>query len=253
MRLEGKVAIISGSGGSIGGVTARGFAREGARVLVTDINVKGGKETVRAIKDNGGEAVFVKADIAKVAGTEKIVKTAIDAFDRVDILFNNAGVELIKPLHEYTEEDYDKVVDVHLKGSFFCIRYVLPYMMKQGGGSIINMGSIAGLVGWTRSSAYNAAKGAIVNLTRHVALDYASCNIRCNCVCPGAVATEMLKRQMKIEPIMMKKLIELQPLGRAGEPEEIASLGVFLASDESKFITGVSIPIDGGFMAGKMP
>ena len=251
MRLRDRVAIITGSGGSIGGVTARRFAREGAKVVVTDINVEGGQGTVKDIKDNGGEAVFVEADISKVVECEKIIRSAVDVFGRVDVLFNNAGLDLTKSMHEYIEEDYDKMVDVHLKGSFFCIRYVLPEMMKQGGGSIINMGSIAALSGFMKSAAYCAAKGALVNLTRYVALEYAPYNIRCNCICPGVVATEMMKRFTEQFPDLAQRSIANHPMGRLAKPEEIADAVVFLASDESTFITGVSLSVDGGYMAGK--
>lgn len=251
MRLKDKVAVITGSGGAIGGVTAKKFAKEGAKVVVTDINVKGGEATVKDIKDSGGEALFVEANIREVAGCEKIIRSAVDAFGRVNVLFNNAGFEQFKSMHEYDEEDYDSVVDVHLKGSFFCTRYVLPEMMKQGGGSIINMGSTASLSGFIMLPTYCAAKGALVNLTRYIALEYAPYNIRCNCICPGAVATEMMKRYMEEYPDMAQKSINNHPMGRMAEPEEVANAVLFLASDESSYITGASLPVDGGYLAGK--
>lgn len=251
MRLQNKIAVITGSGGAIGSVTAKRFAREGAKVVITDINVEGGQKTVKDIQAGGGEAIFIEADITKVSECQKMIRMTVDTFGRVDVLFNNAGIELFKPMHEYTEEDYDRVVDVSLKGSFFCIRYVLPEMMKNGGGSIINMGSVAGLTGHIKIPSYCAAKGALVNLTRYVALDYARYHIRCNCLCPGVVATEMMKRTIEIDPDLVKKIIDQHPMGRAAEPEEIANAAVFLASDESAFITGISLPVDGGYLAGK--
>jgi len=251
MRLKDKVAIISGAGGTIGRATTEKFAREGAKILATDINVQAGEETVKAIKDRGGEASFVGGDISKVPEIKKIIDAAVDTFGRIDILFNNAGNELVKSIHEYTEEEYDSIMDVHLKGGFFCIRYVIPEMLKQNGGSIINMGSILGLSGWLKTPTYCAAKGALVNLTRQIALEYAPNNIRCNCVCPGIVETDMLKRSMEVQPEFVQPFIDNHPMGRVATPEEVADAVVFLASDEARFITGVSLPVDGGYLSGK--
>ncbi len=252
MGLKNKVAIITGAAGGIGSVSAKRFAKEGAKVLVTDIQVEGGHKTVKEIKDNGGEAAFVEADITKVSECEKIIMSAIDTFSGIDVLFNMAGIEGVKALHECTEEDYDNMLDSHLKGTFFCIRYVLPELMARGGGAIINMGSTAGCIGHKNIPHYCAAKGAIVNLSRYVALDYAAYNIRCNCICPGVVGTGMVLWAMKEHPDMMKRIIEQIPMGRVAKPEEIADAAVFLASDESSYITGVTLPIDGGDLAGKI-
>lgn len=251
MRLKDKVAVITGSGGAIGAVTAIKFAAEGAKLVVTDINVEGGENTVSEIKKNGGEAVFVEADISKVTECEKIIQTAVDTFGSIDILYNNAGLELMKSVHEYTEEDYDGIMDTHCKGSFFCIRYALPEMMKQKSGVILNQGSIAGLVGHVKTGAYCMAKGGLVNYTKYVALEYAPYNIRCNCICPGAVATVMMKRFTEDFPELAEQSIGNHPLGRMGEPEEIADAAIFLSSNEASFITGVTLPVDGGYLAGK--
>jgi len=252
MRLKDKVAVITGAGGGLGSVAANRFCLEGAKVVVNDINADRGQKVVNDIKESGGNAVFVEADIRKVEECKKLIKSAVDAFGRVDVLFNNAGLELMKSLHEYSEEDYESVVGLHLKGSFFCIRYVLPVMMDRGGGSIINMGSIAGLSGFIKEAAYCAAKGGLVNLTRYVALEYAPYNIRCNCICPGVVATEMIGRVMEQDPDLVQKSVDMHPMGRMAKPEEIADATVFLASDEASFITGVSLPVDGGYLAGKV-
>lgn len=251
MRLKDKVAVITGAGGTIGRVTADRFANEGAKILATDISVEAGESTVKAIKDRGGEAFFVNADISKVPEIEKIMVSAVDTFGKIDILFNNAGNELVKSIHEYTEEEYDSIMDVHLKGGFFCIRYAIPEMLKQKGGVIINMGSILGLSGWLKTPSYCAAKGALVNLTRQIALEYAPDNIRCNCVCPGIVETDMLKRSMEIQPEFVQPFIDNHPMGRVATAAEVADAVVFLASDEAKFITGVSLPVDGGYLSGK--
>jgi NAD(P)-dependent dehydrogenase (short-subunit alcohol dehydrogenase family) len=251
MRLKGKVAVITGAGGDIGRGAAELFAREGAKVVVSDINVKGGKETVKAIKSEGGDAIFVETDVRKVSDTEKLIKSTIQSFGRIDVLFNNAGVVLMKMLHEQTEEDYSAVVDACLKGSFFCSRYALIEMMKQHSGCIINMGSAAGLIGYLVVPAYCAAKGAIVSLTRQIALDYAPYNIRCNCICPGAVNTAMVKQERLRDPKALEKNISFHPMGRMAEVEEVAKAALFLASDDASFITGVSLPVDGGYVCGK--
>ena len=251
MRLRDKIAIITGSGGAIGSVTAKRFATEGAKVVVTDVIEEAGEKTVKEIRDSGGDAIFVGADITKVAHTERLVKSVVDRLGRVDVLFNNAGAEVTKSLHEYMEEEYDRVMDVNVKGSFFCTRFVLLEMMKQRGGSIINMGSIGGLTGVPKAGAYSAAKGALVNLTRYVALEYAPYNIRCNCICPGAVDTEMMSRYMQAAPEAARRVIAHHPMGRIARPEEVASAAVFLASDESSFVTGVNLAVDGGYLAGK--
>jgi NAD(P)-dependent dehydrogenase (short-subunit alcohol dehydrogenase family) len=251
MKLKERVAVITGAGGDIGRGTARLFAAEGAKVVVSDINGKTGQETVNIIKADGGEAVFVEADVAQVSDTEKLVKTTVQTFGTIDVLFNNAGVLVMKSLHEQTEEDYAAVVDVCLKGTFFCSRYALPEMMKQGEGCIINMGSAAGLIGYLEAPGYCAAKGGIVNLTRQIALDYAPYNIRCNCICPGAVNTEMMKQARILIPETVNRNISFHPMGRIAEVEEVAKAALFLASDDASFITGVSLPVDGGYLSGK--
>jgi len=251
MRLKDKVAVITGSGGAIGSVTSKRFADEGAKIVVTDINVEGGEQTVKDIKEKGGEAIFVEGNVSQVSACKKIIQSAVDAFGRVDILYNNAGFELMKSIHEYTEEDYDGVIDSHLKGSFFCTVYAVREMMKQKSGVILNQGSIAGLMGHIKTGAYCMAKGGLVNFTRYVALEYAAYNIRCNCICPGAVATVMMKRFMNDFPELAQQSIDNHPLGRMAEPEEVADAAVFLSSNEASFITGVVLPVDGGYTAGK--
>jgi NAD(P)-dependent dehydrogenase (short-subunit alcohol dehydrogenase family) len=251
MRLRDKVAVITGSGGALGSVAAKKFSNEGAKLVITDINQEGGEKTVSEIKKSGGEAVFVKADLAKVPECEKVIGTAVDTFGNIDILYNNAGFELMKSAHEYTEEDYDNIMDIHCKGSFFCIRYALPEMMKQKSGCIINQGSIAAMVGHIKSAAYCMAKGGLVNYTRYVALEYAPYNIRCNCICPGAAATVMMERFKIKYPELAQQSIGNHPMGRMAKPEEIADAAVFLSSNEASFITGVILPVDGGYLAGK--
>ena len=249
MRLKDKVAIITGAGGTIGSATARRFLREGARLILTDLST--GADACSSIVTEGGEAFFIEAEISRVSDTERIINFAYAHFGRIDILFNNAGNDLNKSLHEYVENDYDSVINVHLKGSFFCTRYVLPIMMKQRSGSIVNMASILGLSGFPLAANYCAAKGALVNFTRSVAVEYAPYNIRCNSVCPGIVETEMLKRGLETHRENVQKMIDHHPMGRVAQPDEVASAVTFLASDDASFITGVSLPVDGGYLAGK--
>lgn len=251
MKLKGKVAVITGAGGALGGATAELFAKEGAKVVVSDVNGKSGLEVVETIKGNGGDAVFVEADVSKVADTEKIIKTAISAFGRIDILFNAAGLELMKSLHEHTEEDYERIMGISMKGSFFCSKYAVLEMMKQRSGVIINMGSIAALNGHSLLASYCTAKGALINFTKYLAIEYAPYNIRANCICPGTIGTPMVKRAAAEYPELVAKNINEHALGRMGEVREITSTALFLASEDSSFITGVSLPVDGGYMAGK--
>jgi len=251
MKLKSKVALITGSGGSIGGAAARLFAEQGAKIVINDINMGAGQQVAEQIRNAGGEATFVAADISKVAETQKLIDACVESYGRLDILFNNAGIELIKPLHEYEEEDYDRVMDVSLKGSFFCTRYAIPQMVKQGGGVILNMGSIAALNGHAQLASYCAAKGALVNFTKYVAIEYAPDNIRCNCLCPGTIATDMVKKVAADYPELVAKNINEHALGRMGEEDEVATAALFLASDDASYITGVSLPVDGGYLAGK--
>ncbi|MBE0597152.1 MAG: SDR family oxidoreductase [Desulfuromonadales bacterium] len=252
MKLKGKVAVVTGGGGAIGGASAELFAAQGAKVVVSDFNGRTAQQVVDKIRQAGGEAVLAEADVSKVPETAKIIQAAMDAFGRVDVLFNVAGVELVKSLHEHTEEDYDRVMGVSLKGSFFCAKYAVQQMMKQGSGVIINMGSIAALNGHAQLASYCAAKGALINFTKYLAIEYAPYNIRSNCICPGTIATEMVKRAAAANPDLVEKNVLQHPLGRMGEVREISDVALFLASDEASFITGVSIPVDGGYSAGKV-
>jgi len=251
MRLEGKVAVVTGGGGALGGATSERYAQEGARVVVSDIALDIAQKTVDSIKAAGGQAVAIAGDVSRVADTQRIIQTAIDSFGRIDVLFNVAGVELMKALHEHTEEDYERVTGVSLKGTFFCSKYAVLEMMKQRSGVIINMGSIAALNGHSQLASYCAAKGALINFTRYMAIEYSPYNIRCNCICPGTIGTQMVKRAAAEYPELVAKNVNEHPLGRMGEVREIADAALFLASDESSFVTGVTLPVDGGYSAGK--
>ncbi|QGP93126.1 Dihydroanticapsin 7-dehydrogenase [Neomoorella glycerini] len=253
MRLAGKVAIITGAGSGIGRASALAFAREGARVVAADINEETCRATVEAIKERGGRAVAVRVDVTKAADCQRMVNTALEHFGKLDVLFNNAGINHAARLHETLEEDWDRVLAVNLKSIFLCSKYAIPALIQNGGGSIINTASPAGLVGLRGLAAYCASKGGVISLSKNMALDYAPYNIRVNYICPGVIYTPMTQAIIATHEDPQKfeeEYSKMRPLGRFGKPEEIANAAVFLASDESSFMTGASIVMDGGFTAG---
>ena len=253
-KLDGKVALITGAGSGMGQATALLFAKEGAKVGVVDYVPAGGQETVKMIIEGGGEAIFIEADISKAADAEGMVKTTVDTYGRIDILHNNAGIsQRMIPLAEITEEAWNHVIDVNLKGVFLGSKYTIPKMLDQGGGVIINTASCAGLVGWAGLSAYSASKGGVILLTKTMALDYAGQNIRVNCICPGFIRTPMADRQLPKDPQAQQAVtmrIQQSPMGRMGQPQEIAQAALYLASDDSSFVTGAVLVVDGGLIAG---
>ncbi|MDS1030519.1 glucose 1-dehydrogenase [Bacillota bacterium LX-D] len=247
MRLQNKVAVITGAGTGIGSATAILFAKEGAKVVVSDYNVETGQQTLAQIKNNGGEAIFVKADVSKETEVQSLMEETFNHFGRLDILFNNAGIGEIAPATELTEEAWDRTININLKGVFLGAKHAIPYIQKSGGGSIINNASILGHVGTPGATAYNAAKGGVIILTKNLALDYAKDNIRVNAVCPGYIRTPMVEEGAFKE--MLDQLKALHPIGRLGNPIEVAYCVLFLASDESSFVTGSSLMVDGGYTA----
>lgn len=247
-RLKNKVAIITGGGSGIGRATCLLFAREGAKVVVADYVAEGGNETVRQISAANGQAVFVQADVSKSADVQNMIGATIRNYGRVDILFNNAGIEgPSTKLGNLKEEDWDRVIAIDLTSVYLGIKYVLPEMIKQGGGVILSTASVAGLVGFQGSGAYAAAKAGVINLTRLAALEYADKNIRVNCICPGVIETPMVDRVVGNRS--RERIIKTEPIGRLGKPEDIANAALFLASDESSFATGAPFIIDGGYVA----
>lgn len=247
-RLEGKVALITGAGSGIGRATAILFTSEGAKVAIIDRVEEGAKKTVSQIKASGGEATFIKADVSKSSEVKNMIKTTLDTYGRIDILFNNAGIQ--QPLNktvETSEEDWDDTINTNLKGVFLGMKYGIPEMIKTGGGSIINTASMCGFIAPTYMPAYNASKGGVVMLTKSAALEYVKDNVRVNCVCPGVVDTA-IKKQVDSDPnwpIIRSTRIPI-PVGRLAAPEEIAKTVLFLASDESSYVTGAAIMVDGG-------
>jgi len=248
MRLQNKIAIITGAGSGIGRGIALAFVKEGAKVVVADWSEEGGKEAVEQVRKINGEAVFVKTDVSKTVDIDKMVKTCLNKFGRVDILVNNAGIYRVYNLHEMSEEDWDKTINVNLKSVFLGSKRVIPEMLKQGQGKIINTASIAGLVGFAQSGAYCASKGGIIALTKEMALDYAPKKINVNCICPGIIKTAMTK-DMITDPATKQFLESSTPYPRLGEPADIAMAAVYLASNESDFVNGHVLVVDGGWIA----
>ncbi len=252
MKLDGKVAIITGAGSGIGRASALLFAQEGARVVVADIAQAAGEETVGLIRSQGGQAVFVRVDVANAEQVAAMVQTALDAYGRLDILFNNAGLTLPARVTETDDSLWSRSLDVNLKGVMLGCKYAIPAMLQSGGGSIVNTASMLGLVASPRQAPYSAAKGGVVMLTKQVAVDYARDGIRCNCICPSEVDTPMHRQFIAESPdpeATKRRLMERIPLGRVAHPDELARVALFLASDDSSYITGVALPVDGGLTA----
>jgi NAD(P)-dependent dehydrogenase (short-subunit alcohol dehydrogenase family) len=247
MELKGKVALITGAASGIGESTALLFAAEGARVFLTDIDVEKGKKLEKKIKEDGGDAVFLKADTSKPEDSEKSVTEVVKKFGKLDIAVNNAGIGGPQhPVGEYPIEGWDKVIAINLSGVFYGMRYQIPAMLKNGNGSIINVASILGNVGFANSAAYVAAKHGVVGLTKSAALEYSAKGIRVNSVGPAFIKTPLLK---DLDKDLLSQLVNIHPIGRLGEPDEVAQLFLWLASDKASFATGAYYPIDGGYLA----
>lgn len=247
--LDGKVAIVTGAASGIGRSIAQLYAREGARVVVSDFNVEGGEETVRMVRDAGGDAVFVQTNVADPAACEELVKRTLDTYGRLDVACNNAGIGgELAAAGDYTLEGWQRVIDVNLSGVFYCMKYQIAAMLKTGGGSIVNIASILGQVGFANAVAYTAAKHGVVGMTKVAALDYGPRNIRVNAVGPAFIRTPMIER-LEQDPQSYQFLLDQHPIGRLGLPEEVAELVVWLNSDKASFITGAYYPVDGGYLA----
>lgn len=243
-----KVAIVTGGSFGIGRATAIMFAQRGAKVAIVDW--KEDQETLQSIKSSGGEAIFIKCDVSKDSEVKAMVEQTVSTFGRLDYAFNNAGIEgASAPTHEATEENFDKVIGVNVKGVWLCMKYEIPHMLRQGKGAIVNCSSIAGVIGFPGIPIYTASKHAVIGLTKTAALEYANQGIRVNAVCPGAIQTPMIDRFIEKNKTTKEAMVSGEPIGRFGEPEEIAEAAIWLCSDASSFTTGHALVVDGGWVA----
>jgi len=252
-NMQGKTALITGGSTGIGRSTAMAFARNGAKVVIADINAEQGQETVDIVKKSGGEAAFVKTDVSKDLEVQALIKKTVEIFGRLDYAHNNAGIMYRGSDANTTgcsEKDWDHLMSINLKGVWLCMKYEIPQMIKQGSGAIVNTSSIAGLVALPDSMAYNASKHGVTGLTKAAAIENARKGIRINAVCPAFIKTAMVSKPTGKEDDPLKILLDNNmPLGRMGEPEEVAEAVVWLCSDAASFITGHALPVDGGWVA----
>ncbi len=251
-ELEGKVGLVTGGTSGIGRDTAVLFAKAGAKVVVSGRRKPEGEETIELIGAAGGDGLFVKADVSKASDVETLIQKAVERFGRLDIAFNNAGIEGVwVPIVRQSEEDWDRTIDINLKGVWLCLKYEIRQMLLQGGGgAIVNMASVVGLIGAAGAAAYSASKHGVMGLTKAAALETARNGIRINAVCPAAVETTMAERLYNA-PAVHKYVLSCHPVGRFGRPAEIAEAVVWMCSDRASFMTGQSLVIDGGFLAGR--
>lgn len=254
MKLINKVALITGAGSGMGRATALLFSREGAKVAVVDIDEKGGQETMKMVKEKGGEAIFIKADVSKSHDAENMIKTTVNAFGKLDILFNNAGIPMsFTPVEEVKEELYDRIMNVNVKAIFLAVKYAAPFMKEKGGGVIINTASISGVRPRPGLCAYSTSKAAAIMLTKALAIELAPSKIRVNCINPVAAETPMLAKFIEEQgatgekfEVGRKRFIDTVPMGRLAQPEDVAYAALYLASDEASLVTGASLDVDGG-------
>ncbi len=252
-QFEGKVVVVTGAASGIGRAVALAFGKQGVKVIASDVATKEGEETVRLLKDAGGEAMFVPCDVSQSKEVERLISTAVTTYGRLDYAVNNAGIEGMQAtVVDYPEEMWQKVINVNLTGPWLCMKYEIPQMLKQGGGAIVNIASILGVVGIATTGAYTATKHGLIGLTQVAALEYAAQGIRVNAVCPGFIETPMIMQRgiaASVHPESYQQLATLHPIKRLGKPEEIAEAVVWLCSDASSFVTGISLLVDGGYTA----
>jgi meso-butanediol dehydrogenase/(S,S)-butanediol dehydrogenase/diacetyl reductase len=252
MKLAGKVAVITGATEGIGKAVALTFAKEGAKVALIGRDEAKGEAALEEVRKYG-HAVYIKADVSDSSQVKKMIERAVQEYGRIDILVNNAAVCPPGTVLSTSEETWDYVIDLNLKGVFLCSKHAIPYMQKNGGGAIVNIGSINSLMAMENEAAYDASKGGVLMLTKATALDFAKANIRVNCILPGAIETAMLRASLGAsqDPAKAREWIRAKhPAGRVGQPQEIAEAALFLVSDSSSFVTGAAIPVDGGILAG---
>jgi len=249
-KLDGKTAIVTGAGSGIGRATALLFGREGANVVCADWHEAEAEAAAESIRKAGGQAVSIKTDVSKESDVQKMIAAATERFGRLDVIFNNAGIEGEQaPTADCTTENFDRVISVNLRGVFLGTKYGIAAMLQTGGGSVINNASVAGLVGFANIPAYCASKGGVIQLSKTAALEYAKKNVRVNAICPGVIDTAMVQRFVGDNPATKAAFEATEPVGRFGTADEVAALVLFLASDDSSFCTGAAYPVDGGFVA----
>ena len=250
--LEARISLVTGAASGIGRATSLVMAREGATVVVSDVNADGAEGTLSEIKEAGGDGMFVHADVSRPDDVSALIAQIVSTYGRVDCAYNNAGIEgyMAGRLHEYPEDQWDRLIEINLKGVWLCLKQEIPQMMQQGGGAIVNTASAAGLVGSRRMSGYVASKHAVVGLTKAAALEYARDGIRVNAVCPGIIDTPMMSRLIGSREAEYEASIPVrQPIGRLGTPEEIAESVTWLCSDSASLVTGLAMAVDGGLTA----
>ena len=252
-QLDARVALVTGGGSGIGRASAVVFAREGAKVVVTDVDEDGGQETIRIIESAGGTARFVRADVSQAAEVAALVEQAVSTYGRLDCALNNAGIQGdIKQTAECSQENWDRIIATNLTGVWLCMKHEIPHMLNQGGGAIVNTSSNFGLVGSNGMPAYSASKHGVLGLTKTAALEYAKSGIRVNAVCPGPVQTPLVDKVLAAQPELGDQIIKAiearEPVGRMGQPKEIAEAVVWLCSDAASFVTGTAMSVDGGFV-----
>ncbi|AMN47774.1 hypothetical protein ACG33_11830 [Steroidobacter denitrificans] len=248
--LKDKVVLVTGGASGIGAVAANAFAREGAAVVLADIQLEAGAKIAESICDAGGKALFVKADVTLEADVKDMVTTTVKTFGRLDCAFNNAGVESTPgDTVQCTNENWDRTININLRGIWWCMKYEIPEMIKTGGGAIVNSSSIAGMIAFPGLPAYVASKHGVIGLSKNAALEFATQNIRVNALCPGVIHTAMIDRLTHGEEQAERAMAEGAPMGRMGTPEEIARTALWLCSDESSFVTGHALVADGGWVA----
>jgi NAD(P)-dependent dehydrogenase (short-subunit alcohol dehydrogenase family) len=249
-ELEGKTVLVTGAGSGIGRESALAFAASRAQVMVSDVVVESSEETVAQIKAAGGEATFMRADVSQRADVEALIRQTVETYGRLDCAHNNAGIEGdMASTADCTEANWDRTIAINLKGVWLCMKYEIPQMLEQGGGVIVNTSSVAGLVGFLNLPAYVATKHGVAGLTRTAALEYAQQGIRVNAVCPGVIHTPMIDRIVGGDAEAEAQFTALEPVGRMGSPAEVAQAVVWLCSDAASFVTGIAMPVDGGFVA----
>lgn len=250
-QFQGKIVLVTGGGSGIGRATALAFGKEKAKVVIADLSVEGGEKTVGMIKDVGGEAIFVKADVSQQSEVKSLILKVVEYYGRIDCAFNNAGIggDLESKTADATEDNWNRVIDINLKGVWLCMKYEIPQMLKQGNGAIVNTSSGAGLWGTPGISAYSASKHGIIGLTKTAALEYATAGIRINAVCPGPIFTEAYQAYQESHPDVESPFTSIVPMKRFGGTEDIAAAVVWLCSDAALYVTGIAMPVDGGMSA----